>query len=417
MRRRPLSPVPMSGWHRVLVAILAAIQLTGCATLPPPTGAAGTRGEPTADEIDHLLEAAASPASGQKPARPGPASSQPVRAGVGDTRTRIRHLLPPGIQDAGGWARDMATAFAALRLAPTDENLCAVIAVTEQESSFQADPPVAGLPRIVRAEIDRRAERYHIPAGALELALSMRSPDGHSYRERIAALRTENDLNRLYADMMAELPFGRQWLAHYNPVRTGGPMQVSLAFAERQVREKPYPYPRTGSLREELFSRRGGLYFGAAYLLDYPATYRQMRYRFADFNAGRYASRNAAFQQTIGQLTGIDIEPDGDLLRYRDGTVSEEPSQTQQATLQLANALGLGASAILADLRQEKSAGFEQTELYRHLFLLAQQRGLRPDSARLPEIRLNSPKITRGLTTARFAQRVNERFNRCLRRR
>jgi hypothetical protein len=32
----------------------------------------------------------------------------------------------------------------------------------------------------------------------------------------------------------------------------------------------------------------------------------------------------------------------------------------------------------------------------------------------LPEIQLKSPKIHNGLTTARFAQRVNQRYQKCL---
>ena len=43
---------------------------------------------------------------------------------------------------------------------PTTENICAVIAVTEQESTFQVNPPVPGLPDIARKEIDTQAAGY-----------------------------------------------------------------------------------------------------------------------------------------------------------------------------------------------------------------------------------------------------------------
>ena len=39
------------------------------------------------------------------------------------------------------------------------ENVCAALAVTEQESSFQADPQVPGLADIARRKIDQRAAR------------------------------------------------------------------------------------------------------------------------------------------------------------------------------------------------------------------------------------------------------------------
>ena len=364
-----------------------------------------------------------------RPVKPSRATAKPKPTGVAEktssrpaqdnVQAAVRRLLPSGVNDREGWARDIANAFLSLRVNPSVDNLCAVLAVTEQESSFQADPPVAGLPGIVRGEIAKRRERYHIPEPVVRLALAVTSPDGRTYEQRIDALRTENDLNRLYADMISELPLGKRLLADYNPVRTGGPMQVSLKFAQTQVRETPYPYPYPikTTLRDELFTRRGGLYFGMAYLLGYPASYPEMIYRFADYNAGRYASRNAAFQAAVGQLSGVEMDRDGDLLRYRDGEIDDQPSQTLQTVLALAPRLQLSREAILRDLRKEKSAEFERTAVFARVFALAQASGRETPQARLPDIRLDSPKITSGLTTSKFAQRVNRRYENCLNRR
>ncbi len=70
-------------------------------------------------------------------------------------RAEIVKLLPAQVSDRSGWANDMQVAFTSQDLAPTRENLCAVIAVIAQESSFQASPVIPGLPRIAHAEIDR----------------------------------------------------------------------------------------------------------------------------------------------------------------------------------------------------------------------------------------------------------------------
>ncbi|WP_434633875.1 DUF1615 family protein [Chromobacterium sp. CV08] len=323
----------------------------------------------------------------------------------------IAAAVPPGVRDRQGWIADIAGAFRHLRIPSTAENACALAAVIEQESSWQADPVVPGLPQIVWGKIEERAHRYLVPLAVVKGALMKTSPNGQSYKTRIDNLRTEREMNLLYEDMSREAKKLGLPLDMKNPIRTGGPMQVSVEFAEAHARIWPYPYPVQGSIRHEVFSRRGGVYFGAAILLQYPAPYQDMRYRFADFNAGRYSSRNAAFQAALTRLSGRRLALDGDLLNYQ----GKAASGSQQAALSLAGRLGMSAAAIQRDLAQEKNAAFGQSPLYRQVFALAdRQAGRALPREAMPQIDLKSPKISRKLTTEWFAGRVDGRYRRCL---
>ncbi|WP_140397776.1 DUF1615 family protein, partial [Escherichia coli] len=68
--------------------------------------------------------------------------------------------------------------FDSLVLSPSLENVCSGLAVALQESNYQADPAVPGLSMIAWQEIDRRAERMHIPAFLVLTALKIKSPNG-----------------------------------------------------------------------------------------------------------------------------------------------------------------------------------------------------------------------------------------------
>lgn len=328
-----------------------------------------------------------------------------------DVRAQIAAMLPAGTTDRPGWAADIQTAFADLDIRPTMQNLCATLAVTAQESTFTTDPAVPGLAKIARAEIDRRASRYHVPQLLVRGALQLDSPNGKSYGERLAAVRTERDLSRIYEDLIDAVPLGKRLFADANPIRTGGPMQVGIAFAEQFASDHPYPYAPADSIRHEVFSRRGGMYFGIAHLLAYPVSYDRMLYRFADFNAGRYASRNAAFQNAVAVASGARLALDGDLVSYDD----DKTSATEQAVRSLGQRLDMGDWRIHRSLEKGDGLDFERTALYRRVFELAEQAAGHPlPRAMVPRIALESPKITRKLTTAWFATRVDRRYRACL---
>jgi hypothetical protein len=339
------------------------------------------------------------------PPRPPAADPDAVRA-------KIRGLMPASVANADGWALDMFAAFEALGIEPTNEHVCGVLAVIEQESTYQVDPAVPGLPAIARREIEARAASRHIPKFMVNAALGLRSSDGRTYAERLDRARTERDLSELFEDFIRSVPLGERLFGDLNPVRTGGPMQVSIAFAEKHARERRYPYPMAGGVRAEVFTRRGGLYFGIAHLLDYAAPYDDMIFRFADFNAGHLASRNAAFQNAVNIVSGKRIALDGDLLIEG----SRDPSATELAIRSIGERLALGDAQIRSALEQGDEAEFERTALYSRVMAMADAvpPGRPVPRAMVPRIALESPKITRNLTTEWFARRVETRYKRCL---
>jgi hypothetical protein len=346
---------------------------------------------------------------------PPPPSALPIPLRPAEARALIAKVLPPPVKDRAAWATDIYAAFAAMEIPPSIENICAVVGVTDQESNFRVDPPVAGLSGIAWKEIERQRERVGVPRLVLQAALLIPSPNGRSYSERIDSAKTEQQLSGIFEDFIGMVPMGRTFFANRNPVRTGGPMQVSIAFAERHAGDKPYPYPVAGSIRHEVFTRRGGMYFGIAHLLDYPASYDSPIYRYADYNAGHYASRNAAFQRAVSQISGIPLALDGDLVRYEQGQPATEPGNTELATRVLAKRLDMSVSEIRRDLERGRRYDFEKTRLHSQVFARADRlSGSYAPRAVLPRIKLQSPKITRDLTTDWFAKRVDERYRRCV---
>jgi hypothetical protein len=338
--------------------------------------------------------------------------TQPPPRSPAQVRAQIVRLMPAGVTDRDGWATDIQVAFSVQGIEPDAANLCAVLAVAEQESGFKVDPVVPGLAKIARREIDRRAAAKHVPGFLVDAALWLKSPDGRRYGKRLAAARTEKQLSGIFQDFIGMVPLGKRLFGDFNPVHTGGPMQVSIAFAEAHAQD--YPYPVQGSIRDEVFSRRGGMYFGIAHLLGYPADYPKSLYRFADFNAGWYASRNAAFQHAVSAASGIPLALDGDLLPP-DAGFGDRPGATELAVRSLSAQLGMGDSAIHRALEQGERQDFADSRLYVRVYALAEAAEHRPlPRAQLPGITLKSPKITRKLTTAWFAGRVDKRWQRCM---
>ena len=327
-------------------------------------------------------------------------------------RPLIEYAIPRGVADRTGWVTDIYNGLKVQGLEPSRQNVCAVVAVIEQESNFQVNTVVPGLGAIARKEIDTRADHAGIPLVIVHTALDMKSSTGRTYEERIEAARTEKDLSDVYEDFIGSVPLGRKLFADWNPIRTRGPMQVNVAFAEQYAQVRPYPYPVKDSIGDELFTRRGSVYFGIAHLLAYKPPYNDYLYRFADYNAGQYASRNAAFQNAVSAISGRALVADGALVSHESGASA---SDTELALRSIAGRLDVSEDDIHGALEQGKTRDFEHTAVYERVFALAERLGHRSwPRAVVPAIKLHGPKISRSLTTSWYAHRVDGRYERCL---
>src|SRR3954454_2774729 len=70
---------------------------------------------------------------------------------------------------------------------------------------------------------------------------------------------------------------------------------------------------------------------------------------------------------------------------------------------------GLSDRRLQDDVLQEKTLAFETTDTFRAIKTVYAARVGLPDYAVLPQVQLESPKITRKLSTAWFAQAVDRR--------
>ena len=346
---------------------------------------------------------------------------------------RLITAAEKNVRDPEGWADDLLDVLKLHDLPANKENICAAIAIIDQESSFVADPAVAGLGKISEAALRAKMDKVPVLGRIALHFLEVTPSPADNYLKRIRAARTERDLDLVYRAMVADAAkqsglglvinsglLNRQ-IDGRNEIDTIGSMQVSVDFALETAKRRrwlPMSLDDVYVLRDELYTRHGGMYYGVLLLLGYETGYDKKLYRFADFNAGRYSSRNAAFQSQIAELNGSALAADGDLLLYdKSGKVGGGVSNTEKAlraVLKNSN-FELTDEDIRKDLLREKENDFVQTLTYSALRATYRQvTRKQPVFAMVPKIALSSPKIRSKMTTRTFAESVDRRYQSCM---
>lgn len=352
------------------------------------------------------------------------------------TSSRLPRAFPSDrVKDREGWARDLWQVMQSHDIPPTHGNVCQILAIIEQESGYNPNPTVPGMGNIVDRWITEQSEKYGKAGGWLmEQAIkgvldTMGEGQSRTFYERLRAAKTEKEVDQIYRDVVAHYRDGWprtlstvEFLGgtltgttadDLNPITTAGCMQVKVDFAREHAHTENIALD---GVRDDLYTRQGCLHYGVVHLMGYQADYSRPIYRFADYNAGHYASRNAALQGQLAKLTGQTLALDGDLLIYDSkGKPSSKPSRTLKAAHSLAPKLGLTEMRITHDFSREKSSKLEETDSWEKIKALYRTEAKdTPSYARMPEVQLNSAKIQGDKTTAWFAQSVQKRYESCL---
>jgi len=323
----------------------------------------------------------------------------------------------PHVDSPDIWARAIRESLHELGQPVDKEHACAVISVIMQESSFKTVPKNSGMPNILRKKIENASSNL-IVQQLIQLRLDQHAANGKSFRENIDSIKSERDFELWYNEFTSA-SVTKPILIVFNKdisdlVTTLGSMQVSVKFAEHYPK-KPKNVG-SGSIREILYTCKGGVFYGAARLLDYKHNYDDWKYVFADYNAGRYSSRNAGFQKMLARVARKTVDLDGDLLSYENG--KGVPSATYASFIELLKdrEIVFDEEQIRKDFEKEKRYSFEKTWSYKTLAEMYKKKYGRTIYAVLPEISLHSPKfVSKNLTTKWFANRVKGRFIHCMR--
>ncbi len=344
------------------------------------------------------------------------------------TAKQIPTLIPKRVTDRQAWADDMANIFNTLDINANPVSICTAVAIIDQESNFVADPAVPNLGETSLKALNEKLEDKlgKTMAGVFNKMLTTKPDPKNNFLKQIKAVKTERELDELYREMFAYFSqsykvgkftdtaklLGQGIDEKLNPVTTLGSMQVHIDYAKAHRRANM----NDDALRDDLYSRYGGLYYGIHRLMLYKADYDKPLYRFADYNSGMYSSRNASFQQQVATLTKTKLTLDGDLLLYDGNGVKKDNSQTEKALLTLLPSLpNLTARQIRQDLKKEKLYSFEETITYKAVKdLYGKTTGKYPDYAIMPQVVISGPKLSKDYNTNWFATNVNKRYDKCM---
>ena len=345
-------------------------------------------------------------------------------------------------RDGGRWLNGLNRAFFQLGIdCRRRDFLILVLSTIQQESGVEVDPPLENtdLEAMFQDRLGRLSRNSEL-AGWLVNASGLEEAMQKKLRRdtRTGRIRTEGDLVRYVKEELR--PWLRDFLSENyglpaplarlaaaaglaSPIGTFGPMQVNLHKAYRNARKRGEKVGSPAEMRALLLAPETALERGLlegihlvwkSYRFYHARLSLEQAVLFAgaDYNAGEFSSRNAAFQERVAALAGLDLALDGDLLIYRGGVPASARSRTERAIRAIFPKMT--PAAIRSDLRKEKEQAFLATSLARKVCARFRKQERKPClAARLPLGAVNPQarlKLGRAYTPKNYSRAIVNRF-------
>lgn len=313
-----------------------------------------------------------------------------------------------GVKEQGSqeWTDAIIGEIEAQGLPLTPEIVTLMLTIIERESGFHTTPLVEDMDRMYW-DLKTKKSQEHPTIFAMLSSAGLIDAAEKIYLPKLRRVKTEKELEDLVAEVkkgplmerLKSIPFkGKQYysqiLQEMNEiVQTVGSMQVNTRKAYQMALNEGRTDVTEATVREELYTLRGGLHYGISMAAEAIRIYSktagfpslsesEIQFVLADYNSGLYSCRNAAIQEKLSRLMGIDLVRDGDLLAYHSrgenvGKVLEEASNTEKAFISFAKkySLNITDAQIREQLLLEKSTAFESTALYKELERIYAEQG------------------------------------------
>ena len=301
-------------------------------------------------------------------------------------------------EERDSWEDALEFAFEASDVKKTPENFAIVLAVIEKESSFYENPELD-----MKGICEEAIKDYETNS---EEASWGRWKACTTYWEEAIAIKTEKDyVNSVFQkgnfiSNSADFVFGLFGSDKFNPQKltSAGPMQVNIETAMKLSREDGEIIEET-QMYDYLFTKPEGIYYGVKNLKPILETYppeedlNNLDFIFADYNAGLYKSRNAAFQNRINVILGVKE-------LQEDGVLGIKTARALNKILGKEIQIASNGRIVGSDIKS-----FEDSSMYKRIDTEYKKKtGQEPIYAIVPDISTESIKYDKPLTVVNYVK-------------